>query len=83
MKAPDFELRDKLVYMDNAATTFIDEAVTLEMLPYLEERYGNPESVYDLGAEAHVAVEAARVQIANDLGCLPEEIYFTSMYSME
>ena len=43
-----FEDRDVEVYMDNAATTIMSEEVIAEMLPYLEERYGNPETHYHL-----------------------------------
>lgn len=76
--ASDFEARGQLVYMDNAATTAIDQSVIEEMEPYLEERFGNPETVYELGAEARHAVEKARAQVADVLGCLPEAVFFTS-----
>ena len=38
----------KEIYVDNAATTKIEEAVVEEMLPYLKEEYGNPSSIYSL-----------------------------------
>jgi len=75
---PDFEMRGDEIYMDNAATTMVDEKVVEAMQPFLEERYGNPESPHHLGREAIVAVDTAREQIAELLRCLPEEIFFTS-----
>jgi cysteine desulfurase len=75
---PDFQLQDVEVYLDNAATTALDEGVVDAMRPYLEERYGNPETVYRLGREAKDAVEKSRATIADVLKCKPEEIYFTS-----
>jgi len=75
---PNFKLQDVEVYMDNAATTAIDEEVVATMRPYLEERYGNPETVYRLGRESRKAVEDSRATIADILKCTPEEIFFTS-----
>ena len=74
----NFSVREKEIYMDNAATTMIDNAVVEAMHPYLEERYGNPETPYQLGREAKDGIEKARGQIANLLGCSAGEIYFTS-----
>lgn len=48
------------------------------MLPYLEERFGNPSSVYREGREARKAVEEARTRVARAIGAEPDEIYFTS-----
>ena len=75
---PDFSIREQEVYLDNTATTLIDKEVVASMVPYLEERYGNPETPYHLGREAQDAVDEARAQVAELLGCLDEEIYFTS-----
>jgi len=75
---PSFEWRDEEIYLDNAATTIIDPEVVEAMQPYVEERYGNPETVYQLGREAHSAVEEARHRIAEQLGCFDDEVYFTS-----
>lgn len=75
---PNFQLQDAEIYMDNAATTALDEAVVAEMRPYFEERYGNPETVYRLGRESKKAVEDSRAKIADILKCAPEEIFFTS-----
>jgi cysteine desulfurase len=75
---PNFQLNNVEIYMDNAATTALDEAVVAEMRPYFEERYGNPETVYRLGRESKKAVEDSRAKIADILKCAPEEIFFTS-----
>lgn len=76
---PDFGLTNKRFYMDNAATTFMDERVVEAMMPYLEERYGNPESLYALGSEASDAVEAAREEVARLIGVKrPDRVFFTS-----
>lgn len=66
------------IYLDNAATTKVSDSVLEAMLPYLKEGYGNPSSIYTLGREAAVAVNNARAQAAEALGCEESEIYFTS-----
>ena len=73
-----FEDRDVEIYLDNAATTMMSEEVVVEMAPYLEERYGNPEAHYHLGREAKDAVELARERVAVLAGCKPKEVFFTS-----
>ena len=69
---------EKLVYMDNAATTPVKEEVLKEMIPYFTEYYGNPSSIYGLGSKSKVAVEQSREKIANILNVKPREIFFTS-----
>jgi len=71
-------LSEKLIYLDNAATTPPREEVVQEVLPFLREAYGNPSSIYKLGREARSAVEKAREKVAFALGGGSEEIYFTS-----
>ena len=67
------------VYADNSATTRLSPAVLEKMTPYLTEIYGNPSSIYRIGGKAKEAVEAARENIAKNLGAeRPGEIYFTS-----
>ncbi|MBQ8379958.1 MAG: cysteine desulfurase NifS [Clostridia bacterium] len=68
----------KSIYLDNAATTKLDEEVLQEMLPYLRENYGNASSIYELGRESRKAVEDAREKFAKVLNCKPNEIYFTA-----
>lgn len=67
----------RYIYADNAATTPVSEPVLKAMLPFLKEEYGNPSSIYQKGRAALAAIEHARVQTANALGCEPGEIYFT------
>ncbi|HCC34460.1 MAG TPA: cysteine desulfurase NifS [Ruminococcaceae bacterium] len=71
-------MMQKFVYADNAATTKISDRVYEAMLPYLKERYGNPSSLYGLGAQAMAAVTRAREQVAAALNSRSDEIYFTS-----
>lgn len=67
-----------MIYADNAATTRISKAVIDEMLPYMENVYGNPSSLYAFGQEAKEALEEARADIAACIGAEPQEIIFTS-----
>ena len=67
-----------MIYVDNAATTRVTEPVFEAMKPYFTENYGNPSSLHTAGQTASMALVKARESIADDLGCLPKEIYFTS-----
>lgn len=69
---------DKVVYLDNNATTRIAPEVFEAMEPYLKEYYGNPSSMYTFGGQVGSAVTKAREQVADLLGAEPEEITFTS-----
>ena len=66
-----------MIYFDNNATTRVDPEVLQAMLPFLQEEYGNPSSVYRLGRTAAHAVNHARTQVSDLLGCEPSEIIFT------
>ena len=66
------------IYLDYNATTPVDAAVLDAMLPYLRGEFGNPSSAHGLGGRAHVAVEAARAEVAALIGAAPDEIIFTS-----
>ena len=66
------------VYADNAATTQMSKTAINAMLPYFDNIYGNPSSLYTIGQEAKEALEDARNRIAACLGCTPREITFTS-----
>lgn len=67
-----------LIYLDNAATTRTAKEVVDAMLPYFTEHYGNPSSIYSLGAKSKEAVTDAREIIAGTLGAQANEIYFTA-----
>lgn len=69
---------EKLIYLDNAATTALKPEVLEEMLPFLKENYSNPSSIYDFAQKARKAVDDARNTIAGILGAKEKEIYFTS-----
>lgn len=66
------------IYLDNAATTQMSEAVKQEMEPYLRQDFGNASTAYSYGEEAKTAIEHARKIIAESLEAKPGEIYFTS-----
>jgi cysteine desulfurase len=68
----------KIVYMDNHATTRVDPRVVEAMLPYFDTKYGNPHSVHAAGHEARDAVDTARQSIATAIGADATEIVFTS-----
>jgi cysteine desulfurase len=66
------------IYLDNAATTQLDNEVFKTITPYLLEFYGNPSSHHEHGREVKTAIEGARTTIANLLNASPNEIVFTS-----
>lgn len=66
------------IYLDNAATTALDEEVLASMMPYLTEKFGNPSSIYSYGRECRLAVETSRKSVAKILNAHPAEIFFTS-----
>ena len=68
----------KKIYLDNSATTRLDDDVLAKMLPYLQEEYGNASSIYSLGRSARKALEEARGVVASLINCNPNEIYWTS-----
>lgn len=69
---------DKLIYMDNAATTSTAPEVVSAMLPFFTEYYGNPSSVYNFAQKSKMAIEEAREIIADSIGAAKSnEIYFT------
>ena len=69
---------DRLIYLDNAATTNTAPEVVEAMLPYFTENYGNPSSVYGFAARNKEAVARQREAIAGVLGVQAKEIYFTA-----
>ena len=66
------------IYLDNAATTPMDERVFDEMKPYLLNHFGNPSSIHQHGREVRSAIEKARKKVADILHAAPSEIFFTS-----
>ncbi len=70
--------RNRLVYLDHAATTPTAPEVVEAILPYYSERFGNPSSIYGIARESKEAVDHAREQIAKAINASPEEVYITS-----
>ena len=69
---------DRLIYMDNAATTSVKPEVLNSMLPFFTDNYANPSSIYNFAQKSKKAVEDARTTIADIIGAdKPNEIYFT------
>jgi cysteine desulfurase len=68
----------KIVYVDHSATTYVKEEVLNEMLPYFTEKYGNASSIYSKGVESKEAIDKARKQVSDAIGCNESEVYFTA-----
>lgn len=66
-----------LIYLDNNATTRPAPEAVEAMLPYLTEWYGNPSSVHRFGQRARQAIDEARAQVAQLVGCAERELTFT------
>ncbi len=66
------------VYLDNAATTKLDENVLKAMMPLMLEDFGNPSSIHAFGRKTRAAIETARKTVAKLLNVTPAEIFFTS-----
>ena len=69
---------NQIIYLDNNATTKVDEIVLNAMLPYLKEEYGNPSSTYLFGKKVKDEINKARNNIARLLNANPNSIIFTS-----
>ena len=69
---------EKLIYLDNAATTKTSPEVVNAMLPYFTEHFGNPSSVYGFAAANKEVITKQREIIAGVLGAKANEIYFTA-----
>ena len=66
------------IYLDNAATTRVCPEAVSAAVSAMTEDYGNPSSLHYLGTQAAVGLKANRAAVADALGCLPEEVFFTS-----
>jgi cysteine desulfurase len=67
-----------VIYLDNNATTRVDDAVLAEMIPYFGELYGNPSSMHYFGGQVQKKIDEARGRVAALLGAQPEEVIFTA-----
>lgn len=68
---------DRIIYLDNAATTRVYPEVFEAMKPYFTEIYANPSTIYTFAGKAATAVERARQTLADLINADKEEIYFT------
>ena len=66
------------IYLDNASTTKLDNKVLDCMMPYLKSHYGNPSSIHSYGRHVKSSIESARRKIADIIGAIPSQIFFTS-----
>lgn len=66
------------MYFDHSATTPVDPNVLEKMIPYFSVDFGNPSSVHRYGQRAEAALSDARTEVAEVLGCQPQEIVFTA-----
>jgi cysteine desulfurase len=66
------------VYLDNAATTRLDDEVLKVMMPLFTEDFGNPSSIHAFGRKTRASIETARKTVAKLLNVTPAEIFFTS-----
>ncbi|HBM17595.1 MAG TPA: cysteine desulfurase NifS [Lentisphaeria bacterium] len=71
-------MNNKIVYVDNNATTAVDPEVFEAMKPFLTQFYGNPSSIHYFGGQVAAHIAKGREQIASLLGAEPSEITFTS-----
>lgn len=78
MYAEKTALKNRTIYLDNAATTRVDDEVLKAMLPYFTEKFGNASSQHLVGQEAKRALEESRDIIAASIGAKRDEIIFTS-----
>lgn len=68
----------RLVYLDHAATTYLDQRVLAAMRPYFIDKFGNPSALYAKGREVNEAINDCRRRIASLIKALPENIIFTA-----
>jgi cysteine desulfurase len=68
----------KVIYLDNCATTRLDDEVLAAMEPYLRDDFGNPSSPHVLGKRARRAVDEAAASVATLIGADPGDVVFTS-----
>ncbi|MFC1844854.1 cysteine desulfurase NifS [Thermodesulfobacteriota bacterium] len=71
-------MSDKVVYMDNNATTRVAPDVVEAMLPYFSDIYGNPSSMHSFGGQVGSNLSVAKEQVAALIGATPDELIFTS-----
>lgn len=71
-------MQDDPIYLDHNGTTPVDERVLQAAMPYLSEHFGNPSTKSVYGQRARAGLDRARAQLADFLGCQPDELVLTS-----
>lgn len=71
-------MKQEMIYLDNAATTKVDDSVIKKVIKSMKENFGNPSSQHQLGNSSSEEMERARKEIAKFINAEPEEIFFTS-----
>ena len=66
------------VYFDHNATTRVDDEVLEAMMPYFQNKFGNPSSGHNLGIAGRQAINQAREQVADSIEAQPSQVVFTS-----
>ena len=69
---------EKRIYLDHAATTYLDPRVKKAMDPFWDEKFGNASSIHKEGREARDAIESTRIGVSKIINSTPEEIIFTN-----
>ena len=72
------ETENRVIYLDNNATTAVAPEVFEAMTPFLTRLYGNPSSIHNFGGQVAAHIENAREQLAALIGAAPTEVIFTS-----
>ena len=75
---PKIKPSKKVIYLDHAATTYLDPRVKKTMEPFWIDYFGNPSTLYKKGREADNAIKVARANIAKILNTKPDQIIFTA-----
>jgi len=70
-------MKERMIYLDHAATTYVKPEVLEAMLPYFSDKFGNASTIYSIGRESKKAIEEARDKVALALHAQPKEIFFT------
>lgn len=71
-------MKEPLIYLDNAASTPLEDSVIEHMMVCMKDSFGNPSSVHEAGRRARVLLENARRQVAGFMCVAPSELFFCS-----
>jgi len=75
---PEKPKNKRLIYLDHAATTYVDEEVKAAMEPFFSDKFANPSAIYSLGRETKSTLDDVRQNVAENLHALPDNIIFCS-----